>query len=227
MRTTLTLLAVTRMRSGLCAAGIDPQAGKWIRPVKEFGSLQSNDLLYPDRTPLSVFDQTQLTLLSARPQPPHVEDWTCDFVRDRPQRQGALRGAARAAFLERYAEQEAAPVVTHHVRSLILLPVSDFTAAFTFDPATRKLDARLLCPAVGLAAPVPVTDLRWRALGRVRYADTNGRPLSWAQLRADLGAERAYLALGLSREFEGRIWPLVIGIHLVPDFEVEVDWRNP
>jgi len=227
VKRTVTLLALTRMRSGFCLAGVEPETGDWIRPVKEFGSIQANDLFYPDRTPLAVFDQAEWSLGRPRPQPPHVEDWTCDFVRQRPARVARLTGIERAALLERAAELDVSPVLTRHARSLILTAVDDFTATFDFDPVTRKLDPRLVCPALGLTTPLPVTDLRWRALGRARYTDTGRCSLPWSRLRAELGAERVYLAFGLSREFDGRLWPLVIGVHCVPDFEAVVDFRNP
>jgi hypothetical protein len=227
MKRTLVLLAVTKMRSGFCLAGVDPLTGEWIRPVKEFGGILAGDMTYPDRAPFAVCDRVELVLGRPRPQPPHMEDWTCDFVRERPRRLGVLRGAERAAFLMRAAESDAAPVVLRHERSLILVPAADLTASFSLDAATRKLDARIACPALGLNAPVPVTDLRWRALGRVRYAPTCGRLFSWPELRSELGVERVYLALGLSREFEGRLWPLVVGVHCVPDYEAVADFRNP
>jgi len=32
-----------------------------------------------------------------------------------------------------------------------------------------------------------------------------------------------YLALGLSRSWQGKHWLLVIGVHVVPDYQVEIN----
>ena len=34
-----------------------------------------------------------------------------------------------------------------------------------------------------------------------------------------LNVEAVYLAVGLSREWQGEYWPLVVGVHVVPDYE--------
>ena len=45
-------------------------------------------------------------------------------------------------------------------------------------------------------------------------------------MRARLQAEEIYLALGLSRGFRGELWLLVIGVHVVPDYQAEIDYDN-
>ena len=35
-----------------------------------------------------------------------------------------------------------------------------------------------------------------------------------------------YVALGLSRTHEGKHWTLVVGVHTIPDYQAEVDYRN-
>ena len=35
-----------------------------------------------------------------------------------------------------------------------------------------------------------------------------------------LSADALYLAVGLSRNWQGEYWPLVVGVHVVPDYEV-------
>jgi hypothetical protein len=37
-------------------------------------------------------------------------------------------------------------------------------------------------------------------------------------LRERLGAQEIYLALGLSRDYQGQTWLLVIGVHVVPGY---------
>ena len=74
---------------------------------------------------------------------------------------------------------------------------------------------------------LPVTDVKWRALGREWLGDRGGRlDCDEGELPDRLGVEDLYLALGLSRSYEGEYWLLVLGVHTVPDYEVEVDYGN-
>ena len=41
------------------------------------------------------------------------------------------------------------------------------------------------------------------------------------------GARRVWLALGTSRALDGRNWPLVVGVHTLPDYEADLDYTNP
>jgi hypothetical protein len=70
----------------------------------------------------------------------------------------------------------------------------------------------------------PVTDLKWRALGRSWLPGDGGTlPLDHEALLGRLSAEALYLALGLSRSWQGEYWPLVVGVHVVPDYEAEME----
>jgi hypothetical protein len=66
-----------------------------------------------------------------------------------------------------------------------------------------------------------VTDLAWRDLGRT-WLDARGGQLSLDQpaLFARLNAQTLYLVVGLSRSWQGEYWPLVVGVHTVPDWRV-------
>jgi hypothetical protein len=67
---------------------------------------------------------------------------------------------------------------------------------------------------------VPVTDLKWQALGRAWLGEKGGHlTLDHETLCERLNAEALYLAVGLSRNWQGEYWPLVVGVHVVPDYE--------
>jgi hypothetical protein len=224
MRTNLVVLAVTKMRTGFCVAGIEPVTGRWIRPVKEFGSLRLGDISYADGRPMQPFDQASLELIAARGSPPHVEDWSCDFVRRRPTRIGEIAAADRLAALERWSSPDGSAVVARQERSLAMVGVRAFELTAEADAVTGHVDVRMFCPEAGLATPAPVTDLRVRALAR-----SGGMPRSatheWLQDR--FGVRRWFVAVGLSRRFDGRIWPLVVALHGVPSIEAAVDYSLP
>jgi hypothetical protein len=125
-------------------------------------------------------------------------------------------------------------VLAGHSRSLCLVKPDQVKASFGLDAYSGQYEARLAF-ALGAEAylgsmrkgGLPVTDVKWRALGRKWLGDKGG----WlncdeAGLRDRLGVEDFYLALGLSRSYQGEYWLLVLGVHTVPDYEVGIDYDN-
>jgi hypothetical protein len=242
----LVLLAVTKMLSGVCIGGIPPGGGAWVRPVKEFGVILPGDIRYPadhvdpgvgppaclrgDRAHapegawMSPFDVVDLGLLRARPSPPHVEDWTCHFVRPRPRLLRRLDEAGRRALLEAALDPATQSAWEARRASLAVFKPETVTAYFSLDAYSSKYEARLEWPGGGRPGGHPVTDLRWRALGRRLLPPEGGELcLSRAALRERIGCGEIYLALGLSRAFQGEYWPIVVGVHCLPDYAVALD----
>lgn len=217
------VLAVTKMLSGMCTGGILEASGRWVRPVKQFGTVLLGDLTYQDRTVMRPFDIVEFTIIKSRPRPPHNEDWVCEFVRPRPRKAGTLEDPL--AFLERHSEPDSPSQILRAERSLALFEPSGMEAVFSLDSYSGKYEARLRTPETGSRA-LPVTDIRWRALGRALLGGAPEVVLSARDLRARIGVERIFIALGLGRLYEGRHWPLVIGVHTWPDYPVTVDYRS-
>jgi hypothetical protein len=284
--TEILLLAVTKMLTGICIGGVISGDRRWIRPVKEHGTILLGDVRLPDGTLMRPFDIIALNLGKPRPQPPHVEDVLCDFVRPRPQRVRHVPEEARAALLQAAVDPHPEEVLQRQTRSLTLFQPSDFTASFFHDTYSGKFEARLAWPGCGSDRGYPVTDLRWRALGRALLSDGGQLCLTWDEIqrwgdgafarrseptmeRTSDGAIRqdpfarpvapspksprphpapgtrhpapprpvapsrespvtpsVYLGLGLSRAHQGQLWPIVTGVHLLPDYSVTVDPRN-
>jgi hypothetical protein len=252
MKAALAILAVTKMRTGVCLAGVRPDApAVWVRPVREHETVLLGDITYPPapsavapphtRRVMQPFDLAELALLRPRPDPPHIEDWICDFARDRPRLRAVLPAAERAALLDAAATSIEA-VWVRSTRSLGTLAVPDLTATFTRDGYTGKYEARLAFPGLPAGGPASIacTDLKWRALGRRLLAEQAASVASAASgnglqtlthagdtLRAVLGgADRIWLALGSSRTHDGRHWPLIVGVHTLPDYEATIDYHQ-
>jgi hypothetical protein len=119
-------------------------------------------------------------------------------------------------------------VLISHTRSLCLVQPDQVWARFSLDRYSGKYEARcgfvlagdVNHPRAASQRGVSVTDLRWQALGR-RWLSEGGRTLALDHdaLLARLGAEALYLAVGLSRPWQGEYWPLVVGVHVVPDYQ--------
>lgn len=237
--TEVLLLAVTRMRGGLCLAGMtaepDPVTGlRWVRPVPEFGHVLLGDITTAGGQVLRPFDVVEFTLVRPQPDPPHGEDWVVDFVHTRPRIVRRLEGDRRATFLDKYLDRGPGQVLHTKERSLCLVRPDWVKGCFRLDPYSGKFDAHLGfgldgrrytgSPAKG---GLPVTDLEWRALGRAWLPSDGGWvDFDEGDLEARYGIEKVYLALGLTRSFKGEFWPLVIGVHTEPDFEAAVDYDN-
>jgi hypothetical protein len=237
--TEVLLLAVTKMLGGLCIAGMttepDPVSQlRWVRPVPEFGHVLLGDVTTAEGQVLRPFDVVEFCLIQPRPDPPHAEDWVVDFVHPRPRVARRLEGQRRADFLARYLDREPGQVLRLKERSLCLVKPDWVKGNFRLDRYSGRFDAHL---GFGLGRQrytgshakggLPVTDLKWRALGRAWLpAEEGWVDFDGGDLEARYGVEEVYLALGLTRSFKGEFWPIVVGVHTVPDFEAEVDYDN-
>lgn len=234
--TEILIMAMTRMRSGICTAGFinerHPQSHlRWVRPVKEHGTLLPGDMITADGTVIRMGDVVDLAMIEPRPAGNHVEDWVTDFSRRRPRLLRRLTAEKRAAFLAEHCDLAPADVLLRRTRSLCLIRPDDLWASFAFDAYSGKYEARLGFQMADLPVPeaesphgLAVTDLKWRALGRQWLGDAPQIHLNRADLCHRLAADEIYLSLGLSRLYNGRQYTLVIGVHPVPDYEGRGEW---
>ncbi|MFQ5595436.1 MAG: hypothetical protein ACE5HA_14915 [Anaerolineae bacterium] len=234
------ILAMTKMLSGICTAGFttepDPISGlKWVRPVKEHGTLLLGDMTDADGRVVQCSDVVSLNFRRPRPDPPHTEDVVMDFVYRRPELRRRLEGERRAHFFAEHLDKRPEDILIHETRSLCLVKPDHLWARFELDAYSGKYQARLgfvvddiRHPRASSPSGVPVTDMKWRALGRAWLGEAGGLlDLDEPTLKARLNADDIYLALGLSRTYEGNVWLLVVGVHVVPDYEMEIDYNNP
>jgi len=231
-------LAMTYMRSGICTAGFLQQPDKvthlrWVRPVKEHDSLRLADMTDAGGRVAQVDDVLELDLKKPRLEAPHTEDWITDFIYHRPRLLRRLEGEHRAHFLATHLDRAPQDVITQQTRSLCLVKPDEVWARFSRDRQSGQYEARLgfrlgnvLHERANSPRGIPVTDLRWRALGRTWLSQAGELVLSGPELMGRLQATDIYLALGLSRGYQDEYWLLVIGVHVVPDYEMVVDYHD-
>ena len=223
------ILAVTRMRGGVCVAGMttdpDPIAGlRWVRPVKQHSALLAGDIRYADGTLMRLGDVVAWPMGEARPSPPHVEDVLVDPVRDPPRLLRRLDSKRLARFCAEHLDRAPDDVLLHETRSLCLAGPGAVEAWWSYDSYNGYYEARMAFRAGGFDSGergVAVTDLAWRALGRAWLAGAERLRLGDAALRERIGD--IYLTVGRGRTFEGRHWPLVVGVHAADLLEVKID----
>lgn len=233
------ILAMTRMRSGICTAGLTTQPDsvtglRWVRPVKAHGTLLLGDMTDDAGRVVQCSDVVSLELKRPCPDPPHTEDWLADFVYNPPRLVRRLEGERRARLFATHLDRAPEDVLIRQTRSLCLIHPDRLHARFSMDPHSGKYEASVGFRLGGLrhqraSSPrgVPVTDIKWRALGRTWLGGSAGElAFDGSQLADRLHAEAIYLAVGLSRGYEGRYWLMIVGVHVVPDYEVSVDYHN-
>jgi len=234
------ILAMSYMRSGICTAGFTTQPDavtglRWVRPVKEHDTLLLGDMTDPTGRVVQCSDVVALNLKKSRPVPPHTEDWLTDFIYERPRLLRHLEGDRRARFFATHLDRAPQDVIIHQTRSLCLIRPDELHARFSMDPHSGKYEARMSFKLGNLRheranAPrgVPVTDIKWRALGRT-WLGGSAHELTFngSELADRLQATDMYLALGLSRGYQDQYWLMVVGVHVVPDYEVTIDYSNP
>ena len=232
------LLAVTRMLGGVCIAGMaaepDPVTRlRWIRPVRDYGHILLGDITTVRGELFRPFDVVELSLVRPHPDPPHSEDWITDFRR-RPEVVRHLEGDRRARFLRRYQDADPWQVLRTCERSLCLFEPQWIKGCFRLDAYSGQFDARLTFGLDGrrylgshAKGGLAVTDLRWRALGRSWLPEDGGWvDFDMGDLEARFGIQNVYLAAGLTRSHQGGFWPIIVGIHTVPDYHAVVDPHN-
>ena len=226
------ILAVTRMRGGVCVAGMtterDQTSGlRWVRPVKPSGALLPGDIRYPGGALMRIGDVVAWRLGDPRPDPPHVEDVLVDPVRAPARLLRRLDSERRARFCAEHLDRAAGDVLLHEKRSLCLLRPDTIAAWWSYDAYNGHYEARVAFQAGDFATGergIPVTDLAWRALGRVWLRGSERLRLADAELRERIGD--LFLTVGRGRTFEGRRWPLVVGVHAAGLPEVAIDEQN-
>lgn len=229
------MLALSRMQSGVCLAGISQERRAWVRPVRRLGDLSPLHICDRRGVPIALMDRVALDTLEHRPDPPHVEDWVVDLARQRPIILGRVPEEERATLLESLLDPHPEEVLHQEQRSLALIkPLA--LRWVSFDPSNPQGNYEVRLEFDHLAGPpqprsgrpgIPVTDLKLRAWGRQWLAGRQTRiQLTGEELRRLLHYDHLYLVVGRARLFEGHYWPMVVGFHAVPDYEGEIDWAR-
>lgn len=236
----LLIMAVTRMKAGVCIAGFinEPHPNshlRWVRPVKSFRHLLLEDLCDSTGRIVEMGDVVTLNLLRPDPEQVHCEDWLTDFIHPPVHVIRQLKEQKRADFLAAHIDKNPNEILHQYTRSLCLLQPQAIWGEFTCDSYSGEYQARLGFRLDGQAYPIAkpqrgmvVTDLKWRAWGRHWLTKEERQRLCFdhGMLQQCLAADVIYLSVGLSRTFEGKIWPLVIGVHSIPDYTITIDYHQ-
>ncbi|MCI0488783.1 MAG: hypothetical protein L0229_19505 [Blastocatellia bacterium] len=235
----ITVLAVTRMHGGVCTAGID-DAGEWVRPVRPTVERQWEqnfitdfcllpiDFFHGGKSHLINLAVTRFRLLEPVPKPPHSEDWIIDLTA-KPQLIRKLSLEEQAGFLAAHADSDLSVLDPNGNRSLALVRPQQFSFSFGLNRTGEDVTVRATFTVAGrTTSDVGCTDLRMRAIGRKlieKSKSAKGCSLTSEDFERR-GKQATYLAVGLSRLYKSKHWPIIIGVHALPELEVEIDYAR-
>jgi hypothetical protein len=240
----LTILALTKMHGGVCTAGIDDD-GRWVRPVRPQSSVPQHlenkpgyetvtdysllplDFFHGGRPHLVNLGVTRFYFSGHTPQPPHTEDWTITLPR-KPQLIRKLTGEEQEKFLAAHVEAGLPLLDGDAQRSLALIKPDSFSFLFGLNRSGDDVSVRASFKVGQVeVGDLGCTDLRMRALGRKLLEKAGGeRCLLSAEDFRRHGKETTYLAVGLSRPFQGKHWLILVGVHTLPELAVEIDFAK-
>lgn len=227
----MVVVATGKMRQGVCVAGIDPDTGEWLRPVRS-ADRQARalpltvDHVKTDREVLfRNLHLTRVPVSGPCPAPPHVEDWLLDTTR-RPKVLRQLNDDQARRFLEAQANGHLPELLAAHSRSLCLIKPDSYAV----DVEVLGGDLRVRIDFVHDTCRyrrVTCTDLKLRhfARGFARKHQLASGTIGRENFERDLHTQ-VYLVVGLSRLDNGRYWPVVLGFHTVPAYPGDIDWAR-
>jgi hypothetical protein len=225
------------MHGGVCTAGIE-SGGSWVRPVRPASeqalratgatdySLLPIDFFHGGKSHLVNLAVTRVYLTEHAPDPPHVEDWIID-TRRKPEFVRKLSPPEQQDFLAAHAEAGISHLLETREASLCLVRPGRFSFLFRIAPTGDNVTVRSSFTAGhDELRDIACTDLRMRALARSILRGKSHEAefrLSEEDFRRR-GKTEVYLAVGLSRLYQGKHWALVVGVHSIPELDVEIDY---
>jgi hypothetical protein len=234
----LTILALTKMRGGVCTAGIDAD-GRWVRPVRPHTESKPRyetvtdycllplDFFHGGHSHLVNLGVTRFWFASHTPQPPHTEDWTMELTR-KPQLIRKLTNEEQERFLAASVEDGLPLLDDDGRRSLALIKPDSFSFSFGKNRSGDDVSVRASFKVGDVeVTDVGCTDLRMRALGRKLLEKSGGEKslLSDEDFRRR-DKQATYLTIGLSRPFQDKHWLILVGAHSIPELTVEIDFAK-
>jgi len=228
--TDIIVLAVTRLSSGVCIAGITTER-EWVRPTRPTGpdwrQLEYSDC--KDKSGQWVIckgNVVAMDLVKAIPMGAHTEDW---LVGDRPpELVEELSDEDYQGICQELTEDSTDAIKSQDAtRSLIMVHPSRITS-FLFGIEGQKRYTPRCAFRVGgsLYQGVAVSDAEWRTYGRRQRRKQQGDcRITGQKVFAELDVDDCWFTLGRN-EYKSSIYLMVIGVHLFPPRRFPRDFKR-
>ena len=232
--TEITVLAVTRLGSGVCVAGVDDE-GKWVRPTRPSSS-GWRQLEYSDCRDESgdwvirKGNIVAMNLVKPIPLGAHTEDWLVG--QGRPKLVKQLTDDEYREVCKDLQEGSTAPVEgPDAVRSLMVVPPNKVTSfSFNIDvnwEGQKRYTPRCTFRLGGrLHQGGAISDAEWRGYGRGQRKRLGGDGRVVAEdIFGELETRDCWLTLGRN-EVRSSVYLMAIGVHLFPVRHFNMDFKR-
>ena len=233
----VTILAVTKREYGVCIAGVDEKLN-WVRPVKN-RILVLNDIKLNENAYLSNSCVYNFSVKKVGSKGYQTENYLID--EKQPVRYlKRLGDTERNEIFSKLSEnslitsnQGVYKLLKEKNRSLILLgPVTIDSVELSQDDSVHvRLDfsiGQIKIKNQNLRN-LPCTDLKFLSFAKDLLDEQNTAylRLNGQDLKDLLKVEKFFIAIGLTGElYKGDYWPMVLGIHTVPDYTQKTDYSG-
>jgi len=230
----ITILALTRLSDGVCAAGITSK-GKWIRPTRPNASgwrqLEYSDCKDVDgQWVVRKGNVVRMDLVKHIPEKRHSEDWLIGSRKPEVVRE--LSDEEYLRTCRQVAETSTDPIDVPDAARSLLLVHPDEIVSFSFGIETdwegeQKYRPRCTFKLANRAyTNKGITDAEWRGYGR-KYLRSGSRShrLQSSEIFADTRTKDCWLTLGANR-VKSTDYLLVIGIQLLPVRHFRMDFKR-
>lgn len=232
--TEITILAVTRLSTGVCVAGIT-EDGQWIRPTRpnrddSWRQLEFNDCKdTKGQWIVTKGNIVRMDLVRAIPRGNHSEDWIIGSKK--PELLKEFSESEFRKFCEAHSENSLKSLEDSKVDRSLAMIHPDKICSFYFGPDERKTEKYIPRCTFRLGSrrysDIGVTDAEWRGLGRIININAKSKSceVSAKDIFEALGTESCYLTIG-RYEVKTTAYILVIGVHLFPVRHFDMDFKR-
>jgi hypothetical protein len=235
----ITILAVSKRLNGVCIAGVG-KYNAWIRPAKK-EELMLEDIKIGSGY-VSALNIYEFHFSQRSPVQCQSENYLIDEQREIIYRSG-LEEKYKGRFFSSLCENSLvtaspqtniADILKAKNRSLMLIGPIRLQGAYFHKEEKMKAPELTFsldgCQVHGIGGKINLlcTDLKFnmfaKSLLNQRNADSIN--LDEVELKALLGYNRVYVVIGLTKLYHGINWPMVIGIHTLPDYRQVIDYKD-
>jgi hypothetical protein len=232
--TKITILAVTRLSTGVCVAGIT-EDGQWIRPTRPNINDSWRQLEFDDCKDVNgqwivkKGNIVRMDLVRAVPLGNHSEDWIVGS--NKPELLREISESEFRKFCEAHSENSLKYLEGNKVERSLAMIHPDKICSFYFGPDVWKTEKYIPRCTFRLGShrysDIGVTDAEWRGLGRIINIKTKSKScqVSAKDLFEALGTKSCHLTIG-RYEVKSTIYLLVIGVHLFPVRHFDMDFER-
>ncbi|GEM_PF-5483549 len=235
----LTVLAVTKREHGVCIAGVDEKLN-WVRPVKN-RILMLEDIKSNDGSHLSSSCVYAVSAKKVDSKSYQSENYLLDeeepviYVKKLgdEERNEVFSKLSENSLIMSSPNQDVCKLLKEKNRSLILLgPVTiDSVELSQDDNVHARFDfsiGRIKIKNQNLRS-LPCTDLKFLSFAKDLLEEQNAPylRLNGDDLKDLLKVEKIFMAIGLTAElYVGDYWPMLIGVHTIPDYTQKTNYGD-